>query len=136
MLNPAEAGFRAWTETRGWGAEEGSRHSPLYIIGTVCRACKPRSVVAGSSVAVSCWRSPPGLSVRNLGLRTSAGRFLPVDSLKPVPLQPIFPASIKRCDLRPVQARHVRFHFVADPGLEIGEVAVAFGKLFEEIPIE
>jgi hypothetical protein len=29
MLNPAEAGFRAWTETRGWGAEEGSRHSPL-----------------------------------------------------------------------------------------------------------
>jgi hypothetical protein len=51
MLNPAEAGFRAWTETRGWGAEEGSRHSPLYIIGTVRRACKAWSVVAGVVVA-------------------------------------------------------------------------------------
>ena len=47
MLNPAEAGFRAWTETRGWGAEEGSRHSPLANIGTVDRLRKPRFVVAG-----------------------------------------------------------------------------------------
>src|SRR5579883_751423 len=50
--------------------------------------------------------------------------------------EPIFAAPIERRDLRPVEARHVGLHFVADPGLEIGKVPVAFGKLFQQITVQ
>src|SRR5260370_39602716 len=55
---------------------------------------------------------------------------------KLLPLEPIFTAPIERRDLPPVEARHAGLHFVADPGLEVGEVPVALGKLRQQVPVQ
>src|SRR5215472_8240464 len=47
-------------------------------------------------------------------------------------LEPAFAAAIERRYLWPVQARHVGLHLVADPGLQIGEMAVALRKLRQQ----
>src|SRR5260370_27640385 len=55
---------------------------------------------------------------------------------KLLPLEPIFAAPIERRDLWPVEARHVGFHFVADPGLEVGEAPVALRTLRQQAPVQ
>src|SRR5713226_10075861 len=55
---------------------------------------------------------------------------------KLLPLEPTFTAPIERRDLTPVEARHVGLHFVADAGLEVGEVPVTLGKLRQQVPVQ
>src|SRR5262245_45798914 len=51
-------------------------------------------------------------------------------------LEPFGTEGVERRHLRPVEARHVLFHLVADLGLQIGEVAVADGEPRQQRLIE
>src|SRR5689334_6688453 len=50
--------------------------------------------------------------------------------------QPSGTPGIERLDRRPFEARHVALDGVADPRLEIGQVAVALGKLRQEALVQ
>ena len=57
-------------------------------------------------------------------------------ALQRLALQPGAAARVERLDLRPLEARHVGFHLVADPGLQVGQVAIAFGKALQQLGVE
>src|SRR6266511_4207345 len=50
--------------------------------------------------------------------------------------EPGAPARVESVDLGPLQRRHVALDSKADPGLDVCEVAVALGKLAEELRVQ
>ena len=53
-----------------------------------------------------------------------------------LPLSQFAPKRVELVGLRPIDARHVLLHLVADLGLQIGEVAVAHRKARQQLRIE
>src|SRR4051812_47579805 len=58
------------------------------------------------------------------------------DQLQLLALQPPLARLIQPLHLRPIQARHIGFHRVADPRLQIGEMAIASREARQQIGIE
>ena len=50
--------------------------------------------------------------------------------------EPVCTAPVQVGDAGPLEPGHVEFDLVADAGLDVGQVAVAFGKLAEQIHVE
>src|SRR5215469_3149506 len=74
-------------------------------------------------------KTPPPLRYATQGRRTSPRS-------QPLALEPARALPIERVQVRPFEAGHVRFHVVADLGLQISQMPIAFRKTLEQILIE